>query len=286
MSAVGSGHVGLASTDGDCQSNLWRRSVTWHGFARSRDDARLSRCDSGRNRERTESFIGDANSEACLGPLVDLESELSAPADWSIETKAFTLNAWAENAAIGDMERVFGIDAWRRNQTWQGAVARFIELDENTPTPIFGRPCHVVLKEPADHFPTDLGEQLEWVMEHWDAYLSEETRALYLLTKDVEAEFYAARFGGGGPAQFSRLDTDIGALDGMNLVSQDAGEDTVGYVDARPRFSDDADWMPRLVMMAKQSYVAASTQPTVRPANRAPRPDSRGRIGVLGKTRF
>ena len=47
------------------------------------------------------------NSEACLGPLVDLESELSAPADWSIETKAFTLNAWAENAAIGDMERVF-----------------------------------------------------------------------------------------------------------------------------------------------------------------------------------
>ena len=92
-------------------------------------------------------------------------------------------------------------------------------------------------------------------MEHWDAYLSEETRALYLLTKDVEAEFYAARFGCGGPAQFGRLDTDIGALDGMNLVSQDAGEDTVGYVDARPRFSDDADWMPRLVMMAKQSYV-------------------------------
>ena len=200
-------------------------------------------------------FTATLNAEVCLEPLGDLEKEISAPADWSLEIKALTLNAWAENAAIGDLERVFGLDSWRSQSSWQTALARFKASDESTPAPIFNKPCHVVLREPARQHPNDLGDQLEWVMEHWDAYLSEETRALYLLTKDVEAEFFAARFGGGGPAQFSRLDTDIGALDGVNLVGRDAHEDTVGYVDARPSFSVDADWMPRLVMMAKQSYV-------------------------------
>jgi glycosidase len=103
-----------------------------------------------------------------------------------------------------------------------------------------------MLRAPALAEPTSLGGQLRWIRARWGAflaaYLGDRFGALLdrLITGlDVVAEeeralwmrFHAGPGGGGGDAP------------------------GIGRLDEPERFSEDKDWMPRVVVMAKSSYV-------------------------------
>jgi glycosidase len=95
-----------------------------------------------------------------------------------------------------------------------------------------------MLRAPARHSPTSLAGQLRFIRERWGSMLGDLLDRL-LIALDVIAEEERAlhlRFGGGGGS------------------AAEAPE--FGGLDAEPeRFSSDSEWMPRLVLIAKSTYV-------------------------------
>src|SRR6266550_3694946 len=100
-----------------------------------------------------------------------------------------------------------------------------------------------MLRAPARHAPTSLAAQLRYVRERWRALLPPDLVERLVGGEDLLAEESRAlhlRFGGGGP----------GGGDRKGEAPSFAGAD----VEAE-RFSVDRDWMPRLVLLAKSTYV-------------------------------
>ncbi len=100
-----------------------------------------------------------------------------------------------------------------------------------------------LLRAPARHAPTSLAGQLRYVRDNWPALLGDDLGGL-LDRVDVALGVLAEqerglhlRFGGGGTA---------GPVETPEFVGLDAEVE---------RFSSDSDWMPRLVLMAKSTYV-------------------------------
>jgi len=95
-----------------------------------------------------------------------------------------------------------------------------------------------MLRAPARHSPTSLAGQLRYIRERWGSMLGDLLDRL-LIALDVIAEEERAlhlRFGGGGGSAAEAPD--------------------FGGLDAEPeRFSSDSEWMPRLVLIAKSTYV-------------------------------
>jgi hypothetical protein len=98
------------------------------------------------------------------------------------------------------------------------------------------------LDQPARQEPSSLAAQLRWMRDHWPdivaPYLDQLLLALGVLAEEARARelAWAARgpFGGGGGAEVP----DLAALDAET-----------------EQFSADRDWMPRLVLLAKSTYV-------------------------------
>ncbi|HXG40669.1 MAG TPA: alpha-amylase family glycosyl hydrolase, partial [Candidatus Limnocylindrales bacterium] len=110
--------------------------------------------------------------------------------------------------------------------------------------PPFGpddEPLTVMLRRPAVEVPDSLGGQLAWIRERWGSLLGDLLDRL-LLGLDLLAEESIARwrrFHGIGPSEVQPA-----ALYGFGGL---AGEEE--------RFSPDREWMPRVVMIAKSTYV-------------------------------
>jgi len=108
-------------------------------------------------------------------------------------------------------------------------------------TSAFRRPLPELLRAPSAASPTSLAGQLRWIREHWAELVAgvEGLEDRLLLAADLVAEEERAlhqRFGGGGPGP-----AEVPDFSGL---------------DAEPeRFSDDTDWMPRVVLQAKSTYV-------------------------------
>jgi glycosidase len=93
-----------------------------------------------------------------------------------------------------------------------------------------------MLRSPALESPDSLNGQLDYIRTHWSAIIGE-FLARILSSMDMISEEEMARFGlGPGPAEV--YDFDVW-----------------GQGDAPERFSEDSDWMPRLVLLAKNAYV-------------------------------
>jgi pimeloyl-ACP methyl ester carboxylesterase/glycosidase len=97
-----------------------------------------------------------------------------------------------------------------------------------------------MLRAPARHSPTSLAGQLRYARERWAAILPADLAARLLQGEDLLAEEERAlhlRFGGGGGGGLVEAPSFAGA-------------------EAEPeRFSDDREWMPRIVLIAKSTYV-------------------------------
>jgi len=92
-----------------------------------------------------------------------------------------------------------------------------------------------MLRSPALASPDSLEGQLEYIRQNWTAILGEHLVRL-LSSLDLIKEEIKAVFGGPGP---------IEVMDYSGWAMGDAPE----------RFSEDRDWMPRLVLLAKNAYV-------------------------------
>ncbi|HET9520090.1 MAG TPA: alpha-amylase family glycosyl hydrolase [Candidatus Limnocylindrales bacterium] len=97
-----------------------------------------------------------------------------------------------------------------------------------------------LLRAPARHSPTSLAGQLRYARERWAAILPADLAARLVAGEDLLAEEDRGlhlRFGGGGGPHVAEAPSFAGA-------------------DVEPeRFSTDRDWMPRIVLAAKSTYV-------------------------------
>lgn len=88
------------------------------------------------------------------------------------------------------------------------------------------------LNKPSILFPTSLEDQLSYILEHWKEYLSENVLKLLKKARDYISEFRKPHFTGSGKPQFK-----LGTLDGIEA------------------YTEDRDWMPNVVMIAKNALV-------------------------------
>jgi glycosidase len=108
----------------------------------------------------------------------------------------------------------------------------------------FGNPLVEMLKEPQVASPYSLYGQLEYIKTHWGELLKD------LLIRvlggiDLIKEERKSRFSGPGPTQILTFGEE--GLSGSGLKT--AGLEEI------ERFTPDTEWMPRLVLMAKSTYV-------------------------------
>ncbi|MDQ2965830.1 MAG: alpha-amylase family glycosyl hydrolase, partial [Chloroflexota bacterium] len=144
------------------------------------------------------------------------------------------------NPAAEPLRELFDDAPLAATTDYRLVIARLEELlDTGAPLP-GGQSLVSMLRAPMLASPTSIAGQLRYIREHWAGLLAE----LGLLDKllmslDVLAEEERAlhlRFGGGGG----------GLAEAPSFVGLDAEPE---------RFSWDSDWMPRVVLMAKSTYV-------------------------------
>jgi glycosidase len=155
-----------------------------------------------------------------------------------------------ENPAIGPLRELVDDAALHRSTAYRRAVQELEALlvaagpvpgaDDN------GRAAQdllALLRAPARHAPTSLAGQLRYVRENWPALLGADLGGLLdrldvaLGVLEEEERGLHRRFGGRG----ARGPTQTPEFAGMDAEIE--------------RFSSDSAWMPRLVLMAKSTYV-------------------------------
>ncbi|MBV70750.1 MAG: hypothetical protein CMH52_05315 [Myxococcales bacterium] len=204
------------------------------------------------------SYFGTALQTAqCADSFDDVPEQFCVPVDYSAHKAALILDVMSENRALNKVLALpLGLIDWQSNDGLTSAADGF-KQGETTGVIVkcLGTHCSTALRRPSEAAPDDLEAQLDWIIDNWETFITDEVRELYLLSKDVAAEIYQMRTGGSGQAEMTKLETGFGALGGGQLMGDFATSETAGYVDEKAQFSDDADWMPRLVMIAKQTYV-------------------------------
>ncbi len=117
---------------------------------------------------------------------------------------------------------------------------------------------YTFLRAPSRAHPNDLFTQLDYVLSHWKQWLPEEMVLQLLQGQDLMKEEYAAaRHGGGPPPTVVPVYKKGGAKGSMPVGRSgfDAAESSGADYQDEERFTPDTDWMPRVVLMAKNTYV-------------------------------
>ena len=127
------------------------------------------------------------------------------------------------------------------------------------PSLVEGMSLFDMLRAPALVSPTSLEGQLDYIRQTWKPLLGEAYETLFtrvLQSLDVmKEERSRGGFGGGGPGPARVIDfsADFASVDGGLLGSVRPGK--LKELPAYERFSVDSSWMPRVVMIAKSTYV-------------------------------
>ena len=155
-----------------------------------------------------------------------------------------------ENPAIGPLRELVDDRVLREGTRYDEVIAGLersfaagpaMELPDGTTTSLVE-----LLRAPARHVPTSLAGQLRYVREHWSSILGADLDAL-IGRLDIAIGVLAEeehglhqRFGGGG---------------GGKDRPPDVPSFTGAVVEEPEAFSSDSAWMPRVVLMAKSTYV-------------------------------
>jgi glycosidase len=151
-----------------------------------------------------------------------------------------------ENPALGPLHELVDDRALARDTRYGEAIAGLEAVFADGPqSEVDGLSLIELMRAPARHAPTSLAGQLRYIREHWGAILGAELadllRQLDLAIGIMAEEEHALhqRFGGGtgGPGGHAEAPSFATAADEPEA------------------FSSDSAWMPRVVLLAKSTYV-------------------------------
>jgi glycosidase len=183
--------------------------------------------------------VGTRPVDEVLGRLATEFGE--GPARGELLESLLLLDVAAENPAATPLRPLVDPGPVARAKAY-AAVTRAVDgiLDDETDGDGSGESLVEMLRAPARHAPTSLAGQLRYARARWASILPADLAARLLAGEDLLAEEERAlhlRFGGGGAGGGGEAPSFAGA-------------------EAEPeRFSDDREWMPRLVLIAKSTYV-------------------------------
>ncbi len=149
-----------------------------------------------------------------------------------------------ENPAIGPLLELVDDRPLARDTRYDEAIAGLESIfAAGPPSDVEGMSLIELMREPARHAPTSLAGQLRFIRARWgpllgtalEDLLSRLDLAIGLMAEEEHA--LHLRFGGGGPP---------GKTEGPSFA---------GAADEPEAFSSDSAWMPRVVLMAKSTYV-------------------------------
>ena len=112
-----------------------------------------------------------------------------------------------------------------------------------------------LLKAPILESPEDVEGQLDFIAENWKSILSDEILSKILNAKDLIKEDIRLGGGGSGPAVVPQYK---GGFDGQFQLGRsgfDFGLDSLAGYEETEQFTDDVNWMPSVIILAKNSYV-------------------------------
>ena len=136
------------------------------------------------------------------------------------------------------------------------------ELDKFYETqPKFGpenQPLFTMLRTPLDLYPDDIEAQLNFIQEKWGVFLGEEFLNKLLKSKDFVKENRVIEMGWGGPAP-TVVPRYKGDKDFSNTIigrsGYNYGMDSLSDYEEIEKFTKDINWMPRVILMAKNIHV-------------------------------
>lgn len=150
-----------------------------------------------------------------------------------------------ENPALGPLHELVDDRSLARDARYTEAIAGLESIfAAGPPSDIEGQSLIELMRAPARHAPTSLAGQLRFVRDRWGSILGRELEdllhrldlAIGILVEEEHA--LHLRFGGGG--------------DGPGRAEAPS---FAGAADEPEAFSSDSAWMPRVVLMAKSTYV-------------------------------
>jgi glycosidase len=149
-----------------------------------------------------------------------------------------------ENPALGPLHELVDDRPLARGTRYAEAIAGLeAAFEDGPPSDIEGYSLIELMRAPARHAPTSLAGQLRFIRERWGPMLGAELedllRRLDLAIGILAEEEHALhlRFGGGGGPGRAEAPSFAGAAEEAEA------------------FSSDSAWMPRVVLMAKSTYV-------------------------------
>jgi glycosidase len=151
-----------------------------------------------------------------------------------------------ENPALGPLRELVDDRILAEGSRYEEAVAGLeMTFADGPPVADTGLSLIELMRAPARHAPTSLAGQLRYIREHWAAVLGDALLALIARLEIavgilLEEELALHRRFGGGPGP------DDGVVHPPSFG---------GAGDEPEAFSTDSAWMPRLVLMAKSTYV-------------------------------
>jgi glycosidase len=154
----------------------------------------------------------------------------------AIVTEIIVVQLAHENTAMRSYRCLFDNDKLRRKSPYDFLIAGLEEWFAAQPEfPDSGMTLLHLLREPLRQSPDSLEGQLEFIRRRWRAWLPAELLEQLLITQDALREETMMRGAGPGPAQTLAFGTD-------------------DYAEPEA-FSEDEDWMPHVVLIAKLAYV-------------------------------
>jgi glycosidase len=144
-----------------------------------------------------------------------------------------------ENPALAFMAPMLAEDPGDGGEAALLRSAVELWLVEQEPVGVLGEPLPVLLSAPAQAGET-LDEQVAWVLEAWKELLPPRLLTMLLRARDLLEEEHRMRDWDGGPVEAPVLEF---------------GGGYGGGDDEYEGFSHDADWMPNVILLAKQTHV-------------------------------
>lgn len=162
------------------------------------------------------------------------------------------------NPANAKLKELFD-EKYIKNNDYKNVIAVIETFFENEkPFEKLEKPLFTLLKEPIINNPNDLEAQLKYIQDSWEIVLEENFKERILSGVDlIKEDVRFAFFGGGGGAPTVVPQYGKGKSSNLSI-----GKSSYKYADdewkdylAPEKFTKDIEWMPNVVMIAKNAYV-------------------------------